>query len=88
MHNLRVCVNDNNFEGSKAIEMPSSSIILVSNVNEVLLFDNENYKEIGKLPISLLESETREPNQIIGIQKSKDEKMVAVVSGKNLVMDE
>ena len=30
MHNLRVCVNDNNFEGSIALEMPLSNFILVS----------------------------------------------------------
>lgn len=31
---------------------------------------------------------SREPNEIIGIQKSKDEQYIAVCSGKNLVMNE
>ena len=30
MHNLRVCVNDNNFEGSKSVEMPLSNFFLAS----------------------------------------------------------
>ena len=62
MHNLRVCVNENNFEGSQALEMPSSNYILVSDVNQVLILDNENYEQKGKLPINLLDSESREPN--------------------------
>lgn len=62
MHNLRVCVSDTNFEGSKALELSSSNLILVSNINEILMFDNDTYKIQGKFPITLLESETREPN--------------------------
>jgi len=31
-------------------------------------------------------TETREPNEIIGITKSKCEKWLAVVSGKHLIM--
>jgi hypothetical protein len=33
-------------------------------------------------------TESREPNEIIGITKSPDDDWVAVISGKNLVMDE
>ena len=51
------------------------------------MFSNITLTQIGYLPIPLLDSETREPNQIIGLQKSEDENYIAVVSGKNLVMD-
>jgi hypothetical protein len=53
-----------------------------------LILDNETYAEVGTLPISLLKTETREANMIIGIEKSVDDQWVAVISGKNLVMDE
>ena len=33
MHNLRVCVDDQNFEGSKAIEILTSNLILVTKVD-------------------------------------------------------
>jgi hypothetical protein len=88
MHNLKVCVNDTNFEGSKALELPNSNTILVTNIDKVLIFEMESFKNIGNLPITLLQSETREPNQIIGMQKSPDESHIAVISGKNLIMDE
>ena len=67
MHNLRVCVNENNFEGSKAVELPLSNFFLVSDVSEVLMIDNMNYSVVGKLPINLLETSTRESNEIIGL---------------------
>ena len=38
------------------------------------------------MPISLLKTETREPNQIIAIRKSIDDRYVACISGKNLIM--
>lgn len=88
MHNLRVCVNENNFEGAKAVELSRSNFFLVSNISEVLIIDSSNYEVIGKLPINLLETSTREANEIIGINKSADEEMVAVISGKNLIMSE
>jgi hypothetical protein len=88
MHNLRVCVNEKNFEGSKAVEMPLANFLLVSMVSEVLIIDNINYGVVGKLPINLLETSTREANEIIGMEKSEDEEMVAVISGKNLIMSE
>ena len=39
MHNLRVCVDDQNFEGSKAIEILTSNLILVTKVDQVLMYD-------------------------------------------------
>jgi hypothetical protein len=88
MHNLRVCVDSQNFAGAKAIEIQSSNIFLVTKVDQVLIYDSDNYSIKGQIPITLLKTETREPNEIIGISKSKDENWLAVVSGKNLVMNQ
>ena len=38
------------------------------------------------MPITLLKTETREPNQIIALRKSKDDRYIACISGKNLIM--
>lgn len=88
MHNLRVCLDANNYEGSKALEIETSNLILVSKIDEVILYDNEEYNEVGKIPITLLKTETREPNEVIGMQKSADEELIGIISGKNLVMDQ
>ena len=52
------------------------------------MFDSETFNQCSEIPVKLLDSETREPNQVIGLQKSKCETFIAVVSGKNLVMNE
>jgi hypothetical protein len=57
-------------------------------VDQVLIYDNSDFSIKGKIPITLLKTETREPNEIIGICKSKDENWLAVISGKNLVMNQ
>lgn len=88
MHNLKVCVNAENFEGSRAVEIASSDMFLVTKVDQILMFDSTSFKACGKIPITLLPTETREPNEIIGIEKSNDEDWIAVISGKNLVMNE
>lgn len=43
MHNLRVQVNDTNFEGSKAIEIASMDIIVASNIDHLLMFENKTF---------------------------------------------
>ena len=88
MHNLRVCINNENFEGSKTLEFPQSNLVLISMKDKVITYDNETYAKVGNIPITLLISETREPNEVIGMQKSTDENWLAIISGKNLVMDE
>jgi hypothetical protein len=88
MHNLRVCVDGQDFAGSKALEIEYLDIFLVTKVDQVLIYDNSDFSIKGKIPITLLKTETREPNEIIGICKSKDENWLAVISGKNLVMNQ
>ena len=88
MHNFRVCTDDQNFEGSKAIEIISSNLFLVTMIDKVLMYDCENLQFCGLIPITLLVTETREPNEVIGIQKSDDEDWLAIISGKNLVMNQ
>lgn len=43
MHNLRVCVDSQNFAGSKAVEFELSGLFLVSKIDQVLLYDNNTY---------------------------------------------
>lgn len=88
MHNLRVTSNSANYENCKAIEIISSRLLMVTKLNRVVMYDINTLKECGEIPIELLAGTSREPNQVIGIQKSEDENWLAIISGKNLVMDE
>jgi hypothetical protein len=43
MHNLRVCVRADNFDGSKAIEIASSNVFLVTKIDQILMFDSSSF---------------------------------------------
>ena len=88
MHNLRVCVDSKDFSGSKALEIQTQDIVLVTKIDQVLIYDSSSYEVKGQIPIKLLTTETREPNEIIGMCKSNCEMWLAVISGKNLVMNQ
>ena len=49
MHNLKVCVNATNFEGCKGIELVSQNIFLVTNLDQVLIFDSETFLKCGNI---------------------------------------
>ena len=52
------------------------------------MVNSETYEEYEQFPIELIQSETREPSQVIAMQKSQDEEFVAVISGKILIMNQ
>lgn len=52
------------------------------------MVNSETYEEYEQFPIELIKSETREPSQVIAMQKSDDEEFVAVISGKILIMNQ
>jgi len=75
-----------NFEGSKGLDLDVTDQILVTKVDKIFIIDANTFSIVGEIPITLLKTETREPNQILAMAKSTDESYLAVVSGKNLVM--
>ena len=87
IHDLRVCVDDQNFEGSKALELVRSNLFLVSKIDHVLIYHSQTLNAVGRINVSLLDSTSREPNEIIGMNISKCEKWLAIITGKNLVMN-
>lgn len=62
MHNFRICIDDSNFEGQKALEIASSNMVLVSLKNRIILFNLISHSRCGEIPIPLLDSTSREPN--------------------------
>lgn len=88
MHNLKVCVSNEDLAGAMGIELLSMNVFLVAKLDKVKMFDCDSFKFIGDLPITLMITETREPNEVIGIVKSDCENFLAIITGKNLVMNE
>lgn len=70
--------------------MESMNAFLVSKHNLIKFYDFETFVEMktSLINIPLLESQTREPNEIISMQKDVAENFLAVISGKNLIKDQ
>ena len=70
--------------------MESMDSFLVGKGDTIRFYDINTYLERTGVAIEvpLIKSETREPSEIIGLQKSHDENTIAVISGKNLQKSE
>jgi hypothetical protein len=68
-HDYMVNVLKENLEGAKALELKSMDVFLCSNIDKVVIYDSLSFQHVGDIPITLLKTETREPNQVIAIQK-------------------
>jgi len=47
---------------------------MVTKIDKVTIYDSETFEYRGQLPIKLLETESREINEIISIAASEDDK--------------
>ena len=87
IHNLKINVNNNDYEGSFGICLNKLSVFLIAKVDRIYIFDSNTYQKQDEIGIQLLKTTSREPNEVIGMTKSKCERWVAIISGKNLVMN-
>lgn len=79
---------DENLEGAFGVSLPTLNAFLVAKVDRITVHDSGHFGQINTIPIKLMVTETREPNQVIGMTKSKCDKWLAVISGKHLIMNE
>ena len=88
LHNYKVNVVDENLEGSKGLELKSMDIFLCSKIDKVVMYDSMTVEQIELVPVKLLKTETREPNQVIALATCQNEEYLGIISGKNLIMNE
>ena len=88
LHNFKVPVVNENLEGSKGLELTTMNIFLVTKTDRIVMYNSITFEEMGEIPIKLLKTETREPNEVISMQKCQNEEYLAVISGKNLIASE
>ena len=92
-HNFQVnVVSEYNLDGSRGLPIEAMNAFLISKTDRIKFFDTKTYKEIKeceiKIPLLEKKAKEREPNQIISLQISQDQNLLAVISGKNLIMNE
>lgn len=66
-HDFKVPIQQENLEGSIGLELVSINCFLVSKIDKIIMYDSETFKEVNRLPIKLIQSETREPSQVIAM---------------------
>lgn len=89
-HEFRANVMSHNLDGSRGLQIESMNAFVVSMVDIIKFYEVDSYTEIKEclIKIPLFPSVTREPNEIISMVISSTEEMLAVISGKNLIMNE
>ena len=89
-HSFNANVVKKNLDGAIGLPIETMDAFLVGRGNEVKFYNVDTYQEIEEalITIPLIPSKTREAAEIIGMQKSKNEEVLAIISGKNLVMAE
>ena len=100
-NNFKIQIDNDNFEGSKGINITSENVFIVSNFNKIFVYNSENFQRIKQdkylnscikkpedytLDLDLFESTTRERNQILSMSIDENENYLAVLAGKNLIM--
>ena len=85
-HDFRQQVCSDNLEGAKALEFEKTNTFVIARLDKLWIYDSITFEKIDEIPIQLMESVEREPNEILAMQKCGDEKYLAVITGKNLIM--
>lgn len=75
IHDYKVPVVNADLDGSKGLPVESMNAFLISKKNVIKFYDVDTFREIkeSQINIPLLESTTREANEIISMQISPDE---------------
>lgn len=72
-HDFKVPISTEVMEGAFGLELETMHAFLVAHIDTINMYDNTDFRKIDAVPIKLLQADTREPNQIISMQKCQDE---------------
>jgi hypothetical protein len=72
-HEFMVQLNNQNLEKQIGLCLDNKDAFLVSHTDKVIIYNSNTYQETSRLPIKLLDSDTREPTQVLELQKSDDD---------------
>lgn len=89
-HDFKLNVVPENLDGSRGLYIGSMNAFLVSKIDKIHFYDIDTFKEMTKclIEVPLFKNIEREPKQIISMQVSHKEDYIAVLTGKNLIMNQ
>ena len=56
MHNLKVCISNDNLEGAFGLSLPKLDVFLVANIDRITIHDPTLFHKINTIPIKLFET--------------------------------
>lgn len=86
-HGFREIIDPENREGVSAVNVPNREVFIISDDDYLSIHDRRTYDRLFIHNIELKPSDTDDKVEIITIQLSKDEKFLAVLSGKNVIKE-
>ena len=91
-HDFRLTVVMDDLDGSRGLPIESMKSFLVSKVDMVKFYNIDTFQEHKECQIKINLMKTgeneRERNEIITMQISSCQRMLAIITGKNLIMNE
>ena len=84
-HGFREIIDPTSREGCRGINVSKKHFFIISDDDYIQVHDEETYKMINKIDLPLSKSNTDDAIEILNIEISPDEELLAVLSGKNLI---
>ena len=77
-----VTANRNDFENAIGLTDDDLDFFIVAKDGELIMFNDERYAELYRVPLHLPQSDTREPVEVVSMISSDDGQFIAVSVGK------
>ena len=81
-HQFEIPIYQEVMENCFGLEIASHDRFLVSQVDKIWIHDSQTLLRVGEIPINLLQTKTREPNQVISMNICQDDVYLAILTGK------
>lgn len=83
-------VNEERFDGGIGVELESMEAFLVGKGSTIRVFDSSSFIECKEnmITLKLEQSKDRYENEVIGMAKCHNERFLAIITGKNLIMNQ
>lgn len=87
-HSFKVQKTHENMEGAEGFELSRYNVVVFYMVNKIRIYDSKTLELMSILDVNLLETQTREKNEIIGMSHSPNQDLLAIITGRNLIRQE
>ena len=84
-HSFKAPIIYDNYDKSCCIELRGTKQVLLSKKDRVDIFESDLYKFEDEIRLELQKSDSREPVEILSMQVSNNEDLLAIVTGKVLI---